>query len=166
MNLRRHLGNALRLHAHRKRTLLRLSSYLHERTGGMIGSLSHLIREAAIDAIANQTENQPGQPRHRRPRPDRRTAPHHYQAPAANHQSRPGRMMRLRVLPISLPPISRETIGSYLHRLADANHITSSAVTQLLGISRRYSRGDDDPTGWTPQSLTPSPSSPAGPAPP
>jgi hypothetical protein len=56
------LENALRLHAHRKGTLLRLSSYLHERTGGMIGSLSHLIREAAIDAIINQTEkiNQAG----------------------------------------------------------------------------------------------------------
>jgi hypothetical protein len=59
----------------------------------------------------------------------------------------------LRVLPISLPPMSRETIGSYLHRLADANHITSTAVTQLLGISRRYRRGDDDPAGWTPQTL-------------
>jgi AAA domain-containing protein len=50
------LEDALRLHAHRKGTLLRLSGYLHERTGGMIGSLSHLIREAAIDAIINQTE--------------------------------------------------------------------------------------------------------------
>ena len=56
------LENALRLHAHRKGTLLRLSGYLHERTGGMIGSLSHLIREAAIDAILTQTEkiNQAG----------------------------------------------------------------------------------------------------------
>jgi hypothetical protein len=62
--------------------------------------------------------------------------------------------MPLRVLPISLPPMSRETIGSYLHRLADANHITSTAIAQLLGISRRYRRGDDDPTGWTPQTLT------------
>jgi hypothetical protein len=61
---------------------------------------------------------------------------------------------RLRALPISLPPMSRETIGSYLHRLADANHITSIAIAQLLGISRRYRRGDDDPTGWTPQTLT------------
>jgi hypothetical protein len=53
------LENALHLHAHRKGTLLRLSGYLHERTGGMIGSLSHLIREAAI---INQTEkiNQAG----------------------------------------------------------------------------------------------------------
>lgn len=63
-------------------------------------------------------------------------------------------MTHLRALPISLPPMSRETIGSYLHRLADANHITSTAITQLLGISRRYRRGDDDPTGWTPQTLT------------
>jgi hypothetical protein len=56
------LENALRLHAHRRGALLRLSGYLHERTGGMIGSLSHLIREAALDAILNQTEkiNQAG----------------------------------------------------------------------------------------------------------
>ncbi|MEH1129196.1 AAA family ATPase [Micromonospora sp. CPCC 206061] len=56
------LEDALRLHSHRKGTLLRLGGYLHERTGGMIGSLSHLIREAAIDAIINQTEkvNQSG----------------------------------------------------------------------------------------------------------
>jgi hypothetical protein len=33
-----------------------LGRYLHERTGGMIGSLSHLVREAALDAIINQTE--------------------------------------------------------------------------------------------------------------
>ena len=50
------LENALRLHAHRRGTLLKLSGYLHERTGGMIGSLSHLVREAALDAIMNQTE--------------------------------------------------------------------------------------------------------------
>lgn len=62
--------------------------------------------------------------------------------------------MHLRVLPISLPPMSRETIGSYLHRLAEANHITSIAITQLLGISGRYRRGDDDPRGWTPHTLT------------
>jgi len=56
------LENALRLHAHRRGTLLRLSGYLHERTAGMIGSLSHLVREAALDAIINQTEkiNQAG----------------------------------------------------------------------------------------------------------
>lgn len=50
------LEDALRLHAHRPGTLLGLSPYLHERTGGMIGSLSHLIREAALTAITTETE--------------------------------------------------------------------------------------------------------------
>lgn len=57
--------------------------------------------------------------------------------------------MSVRALPIGLTPMSRETLGSYLHRLADANHITITAVTQQLGISRRYRRGDDDLTNWT-----------------
>ena len=50
------LEQALRLHAHKPGTLLGLESYLHQRTGGMIGSLSQLIREAALDAIENDTE--------------------------------------------------------------------------------------------------------------
>ncbi|MGW1658396.1 AAA family ATPase [Streptomyces atratus] len=50
------LENALRLHAHRPGTLLALAPYLHERTAGMIGSLSHLVREAALDAILDGTE--------------------------------------------------------------------------------------------------------------
>jgi hypothetical protein len=50
------LENALRLHAHRPGTLLRLAPYLHDRTAGMIGSLSHLVREAALDAILDGTE--------------------------------------------------------------------------------------------------------------
>ncbi|MEV7931211.1 hypothetical protein [Kitasatospora sp. NPDC088779] len=33
-----------------------MAGYLHQRTGGMIGSLSHLIRGAAIDAILDETE--------------------------------------------------------------------------------------------------------------
>ncbi|WP_051969665.1 hypothetical protein [Kitasatospora azatica] len=36
--------------------MLKLSSYLHDRTGGMIGSLSHLVREAALDAILDGSE--------------------------------------------------------------------------------------------------------------
>lgn len=36
--------------------LVRHAGYLHQRTGGMIGSLSHLIRGAAIDAICDGTE--------------------------------------------------------------------------------------------------------------
>ncbi|MGW0703316.1 hypothetical protein ACWD0A_29215 [Streptomyces sp. NPDC002867] len=45
------LEESLRLHAHRPGILLKLIAYLHDRTGGMIGSLSHLVREAALDAI-------------------------------------------------------------------------------------------------------------------
>jgi len=47
---------ALRLHEHQPKTLEGLARYLHQRTGGMIGSLSHLIRGAAIDAILDGTE--------------------------------------------------------------------------------------------------------------
>ena len=50
------LEQSLRLHAHRPGTLLGLEAYLHQRTAGMIGSLSQLIREAALDAIDNGTE--------------------------------------------------------------------------------------------------------------
>jgi hypothetical protein len=50
------LEDALRLHAHRPGTLTKLGPYLHERTGGMIGSLSHLVREAALDALLDGAE--------------------------------------------------------------------------------------------------------------
>lgn len=50
------LENALRLHAHRPGTLTSLDRYLHQRTGGMIGSLSHLIRGAALDALLTGSE--------------------------------------------------------------------------------------------------------------
>lgn len=45
------LEDALRLRRHRPGALAGLDRYLHLRTGGMIGSLSHLIRGAAIEAI-------------------------------------------------------------------------------------------------------------------
>ena len=47
---------ALRLHRHQPGTLPQLSKYLHQRTDGMIGSLSHLIRAAAISAILDGSE--------------------------------------------------------------------------------------------------------------
>lgn len=50
------LEAALRLHHHRPGTLTCLSKYLHQRTGGMIGSLSHLVRAAALTAILDRTE--------------------------------------------------------------------------------------------------------------
>ncbi|MGW1171263.1 TniB family NTP-binding protein [Streptomyces sp. NPDC002550] len=50
------LENSLRLHAHKPGSLTGLDRYLHERTGGMIGSLSHLIRGAALDAIVTGSQ--------------------------------------------------------------------------------------------------------------
>ncbi|MGB7963287.1 MAG: ATP-binding protein, partial [Propionicimonas sp.] len=47
---------SLRLHNHKPGTLLKLVDYLHQRTGGMIGSLSHLLRGAAVDAIITGSE--------------------------------------------------------------------------------------------------------------
>jgi hypothetical protein len=35
---------------------LKLDAYLHERTDGMIGSLSHLVRGAAIEAVLDGSE--------------------------------------------------------------------------------------------------------------
>jgi len=50
------LEETLRLHHHQAGTLVKPAKYLHQRTGGMIGSLSHLIRAAAISAILDGTE--------------------------------------------------------------------------------------------------------------
>lgn len=50
------LEQALRLHQHQNGTLVKLADYLHQRTSGMIGSLSHLIRLSAMAAIMQQTE--------------------------------------------------------------------------------------------------------------
>jgi hypothetical protein len=50
------LENALRLHHHEPGTLTRHARYLHRRTGGMIGSLSHLVRAAAQLAILEGDE--------------------------------------------------------------------------------------------------------------
>jgi len=50
------LEGALRLHKHAPGALVKLDRYLHQRTGGMTGSLSHLIRGAAIDAILDGSE--------------------------------------------------------------------------------------------------------------
>ncbi|MDN5934466.1 MAG: TniB family NTP-binding protein [Pseudonocardia sp.] len=50
------LEQTLRLYRHRAGTLPRLAGYLHDRTAGQIGSLSHLVREAAIEAISSGQE--------------------------------------------------------------------------------------------------------------
>ncbi len=50
------LEQSLRLHRHDPGTLTGMDRYLHQRTGGMIGSLLRLIRSAAIQAILDSTE--------------------------------------------------------------------------------------------------------------
>lgn len=50
------LENTLLLREHTPGTLVALDRYLHDRTGGMIGALSHQVRGAAIDAILSGTE--------------------------------------------------------------------------------------------------------------
>ncbi len=50
------MESALRLHHHEPGLLTGLDTYLHQRTGGMIGSLSHLVRAAALTAILDGTE--------------------------------------------------------------------------------------------------------------
>jgi len=50
------LEQSLRRHRHEPGQLLRLDAYLHERTDGMIGSLSHLIRGAAVEAVLDGSE--------------------------------------------------------------------------------------------------------------
>lgn len=50
------LESMLRLHRHTPGTLVQLDEYLYQRTGGMIGSLSQLIRGAAILAIEDHSE--------------------------------------------------------------------------------------------------------------
>ncbi|MFI6368353.1 TniB family NTP-binding protein [Nocardia sp. NPDC050630] len=50
------LEATLRLRNHKPGTLTDLDRYLHKRTGGMIGSLSALIREAALEAILTGSE--------------------------------------------------------------------------------------------------------------
>ncbi|MFI6702918.1 TniB family NTP-binding protein [Streptomyces sp. NPDC050509] len=46
----------LLLHQHKPGTLTRLDRFLHTRTGGMIGTLSHQLRGAAVDAILTGSE--------------------------------------------------------------------------------------------------------------
>ena len=50
------LEGSLRLHRHKPGNLPELARYLHQRTGGMIGSLLWLIRSAAIQAVMDGTE--------------------------------------------------------------------------------------------------------------
>ena len=50
------MEQTLLLHRHKPGTLVEMAPYLHQRTGGMIGSLDQLIYEAANDAISDGAE--------------------------------------------------------------------------------------------------------------
>lgn len=50
------MEQTLLLHRHKPGTLVEMAPYLHQRTGGMVGSLDQLIHEAANDAISDGTE--------------------------------------------------------------------------------------------------------------
>ena len=50
------LESLLRLHRHHTGNLMRLDEYLYRRSGGMIGSLSQLVRGAAILAMEDGSE--------------------------------------------------------------------------------------------------------------
>ena len=50
------MESTLRLHRHEPGSLVREARYLHQRTGGMIGSLGHLIRAGAIRAVLDGSE--------------------------------------------------------------------------------------------------------------
>ena len=60
----------------------------------------------------------------------------------------------LRQLPFTARPFRRETIGSFLTRLASANHIRTWHMLQLTAISVQQQRGftpaTDDWLGWSP----------------
>jgi hypothetical protein len=58
--------------------------------------------------------------------------------------------MPTRLLPIALPPVHRETLGSYLGRLADANRLKPSTLPELLGQPRTAPRDADYPQSWSP----------------
>lgn len=51
------MEGTLRLHHHESGALVRDAKYLHQRTAGVIGSLAHLIRSAAIRSVLDESEH-------------------------------------------------------------------------------------------------------------
>ena len=129
------LEDALRLRRHQAGTLAGLDRYLHQRTGGMIGSLSHLIRGAAIEAIQSGTEQIT------RKLLDTIDIDHAAQQESApGTDQRPGRTGR-RDREAGAPPSGRCRSGpgpsrrndlSYIRRLAVANHLRPMHLRRYL----------------------------------
>lgn len=91
----------------------------------MIGSLSHLIRSAAIEAILDGTEKITlRDPRPGRPRPRRSNGKLRRPASANQHQHMSTADSGLpRPLPIRPRSVAGESPVSYIRRLANANHL-------------------------------------------
>lgn len=112
------MEETLILHDHPPRSLVKLDRYLHNRTDGMIGALSHAIRGAAIDAILNGSERVTKEGLDAIPlerggvRPSRPEA-----GQAAMTHVLPPR------LPVYVRPTDGDSIDSYIRRLAHANHL-------------------------------------------
>nr|WP_253195609.1 TniB family NTP-binding protein [Streptomyces sp. JHA26] len=122
------MEETLILHDHPPRSLVKLDRYLHNRTDGMIGALSHAIRGAAIDAILNGTERVTKEgldaiP----PGPCSGVRPSHPEArQAAMTDIPPPR------LPIYVRPADDDTVDSYIQRLAHANHLPPADLRSHL----------------------------------
>ena len=59
----------------------------------------------------------------------------------------------IRRLPLSPPPVRRETLGSFLGRLADANRLKPHTLPALLGV-RALPRHGDPKDPWPPTAIT------------
>lgn len=128
------METALRLHRHKTGTLVQLDKYLHRRTSGMIGSLSHLVRAAALTAILDGTEAIT------RELLDSIPVDH-----AVRRRIRCSRLgmtgiqaaslMPVRPLPRRVSPMIDETLNSYLARVAWANRLSAKELRLHLSGS-------------------------------
>ena len=123
------MESALRLHRHQPGTLPGMDRCLHQRTGGMIGSLSHLIRAGAIMAIveggeAITQELLEGIPA-RSPVPPR------------GHRMTAVLELALRPLPQAVKPFPGEIVSSYVGRLADVNRLDNTALLRYITGTRQ-----------------------------
>ncbi|GAA3780627.1 hypothetical protein GCM10022206_19530 [Streptomyces chiangmaiensis] len=116
------LEDTLRLHRHQPKTLVNLSDYLHQRTGGMIGSLSHLIRgRGHLRDPRPERTHHPGPAEEDPDRPQQRVRLQARDLCPEGRMSQPTRYWLIKPLPRPVTPFPQETEQSYLKRLGDRN---------------------------------------------
>ena len=128
---------SLRLHSHQAGTLTGLDKYLFGRTGGMIGSLSQLVRGAAILAVEGGSEQIT------RDLLDLVPVDHTAQRSGIRRPAaRPDRdVSTWRRLSVPVPPARDETIASWLHRLAAVHGLNTGDLRAHLRIGRAATDG-------------------------